>query len=60
MLCDASALPITNSFTYEAIRNTGMCNVLVCFSLEDDEYKQKNWNKPAYVYPHNKISSKSV
>ena len=59
MLCDASSLPITNDFTYEAIRNKN-CNVIVCFSLNEDDYKQRNWEKPAHVYPHNKIHSKQV
>ena len=59
MLCDASSLPITNTFTYDAIRNKN-CNVIVCFSLTEDEYEQKGWKKPAYVYPHNKIDSKQV
>ena len=59
MLCDASSLKITNNFTYDAIRNSN-CNVIVCFSLTEDEYEQKNWKKPAYVYPHNKIDSKQV
>ena len=59
MLCDASSLPISNTFTYEAIREKN-CNVIVCFSLNEDEYEQKKWKKPAYVYPHNKIRSKRV
>ena len=59
MLCDASSLPISNTFTYDAIRSKN-CNVLVCFSLEEKEYEQKKWNKPAFVYPHNKIHSKQV
>ena len=59
MICDASSLKITNTFTYDAIRNKN-CNVIVCFSLTEDEYEEKTWKKPTYVYPHNKIDSKQV
>ena len=60
MLCDASSLPISNTFTYDAIRDKN-CNVIVCFSLSEAEYKQKKWKKPAYVYKiHSKRVSKKV
>ena len=54
MLCDASSLKITNSFTYEAVRSK-KCNVIVSFN---ENYFGSD--KPEYVYSSKKIVSNWV